>query len=402
MRFCLAVPTYWTHPGGRGEEEVIYDHPTPLDADGTLGRFLDSTQKLTDANSQVVVVAAAAAQSLQAAVEQRVRNLLINHPQSRPPLLFSYSHLGKLQLYCRQQGHADFSGLLSLSGYAAVRNLTLVLANLLGADVMVSLDDDEIIADPQFLARINDDFSTLAKDYEMFGLAGLYETPQGEILAAEPTGDWVIFWPKIRWMNEALAELAATGSHLKLTPLALGGNMAVGASLYRFLPFDPAVTRGEDIDYVINARMFQVPFFLDRDLRVVHDPPAKPHPLWLRLRQDLHRFWYTRQKMLAQDFPMVPSLVTPGEFMPYPGNFLTDDLEIRAYRAHTALALEYLASGQAAEARQTLLNLSVLHVTTPGKSAFRAYLDMVMHWRRLQSWLAQPEVREDTLRALWS
>ena len=58
-------------------------------------------------------------------------------------------------------------------------------------------------------------------------------------------------------MNEALAELAATGSHLKLTPLALGGNMAVGASLYRFLPFDPAVTRGEDIDYVINARMFQ-------------------------------------------------------------------------------------------------------------------------------------------------
>jgi hypothetical protein len=402
MRFCLAVPTYWTHPGGRGEEEVIYDHPTPLDADGTLVRFLDSTQKLTDANSQVVVVAAAAAQSLQAAVEQRVRNLLINHPQSRPPLLFSYSHLGKLQLYCRQQGHADFSGLLSLSGYAAVRNLTLVLANLLGADVMVSLDDDEIIADPQFLARINDDFSTLAKDYEMFGLAGLYETPHGEILAAEPTGDWVIFWPKIRWMNEALAELAATGSQLKLTPLALGGNMAVGASLYRFLPFDPAVTRGEDIDYVINARMFQVPFFLDRDLRVVHDPPAKPHPLWLRLRQDLHRFWYTRQKMLAQDFPMVPSLVTPGEFMPYPGNFLTDDLEIRAYRAHTALALEYLASGQAAEARQTLLNLSVLQVTTPGKSAFRAYLDMVMHWRRLQSWLAQPEVREDAVRALWS
>ena len=381
---------------------MIYDHPTPLDADGTLVRFLDSTQKLTDANSQVVVVAAAAAQSLQAAVEQRVSNLLINHPQPWPPLLFSYSHLGKLQLFCRQQGHADFSGLLSLSGYAAVRNLTLVLANLLGADVMVSLDDDEIIADPQFLARITDDFSTLAKDYEMFGLAGLYETPHGEILAAEPTGDWVIFWPKIRWMNEALAELAATGSHLKLTPLALGGNMAVGASLYRFLPFDPAVTRGEDIDYVINARMFQVPFFLDQDLRVVHDPPTKPHPLWLRLRQDLHRFWYTRQKLLAQDFSMVPSLVTPRELMPYPGNFLTDDLEIRAYRAHTALALAYLASGQAAEANQTLLNLSVLQVTTPEKSAFLAYLDMVLHWRRLQSWLAQPEVREDAVRVLWS
>ena len=134
----------------------------------------------------------------------------------------------------------------------------------------------------------------------------------------------------------------------------------------------------------------------------MHDPPAKPHPLWLRLRQDLHRFWYTRQKLLAQDSPMVPSLVTPAELRPYPGNFLTDDLEIRAYQAHTALALEYLALGQAAEAYQTLLNLSVLQVTTPAKSAFRAYLDMVMHWRRLQSWLAQPEVREDAVRALWS
>jgi hypothetical protein len=89
MRFCLAVPTYWTHPGGQGEEEVIYDHPTPLDADGTLVRFLDSTQKLTDDNTQVVVVAAAAAQSLQAAVDERVNNLLANQPQPRPPRLFS-------------------------------------------------------------------------------------------------------------------------------------------------------------------------------------------------------------------------------------------------------------------------------------------------------------------------
>ncbi len=137
----------------RVEEEVIYDHPTPLDADGTLWRFLDSTQKLTDTNTQVVVVAAAAAESLQVAVEQRVSNLLTSHPQPRPPLLFSYSHLEKLQLYCRQQGHEDFCGLLSLSGYASIRNLTLVLANLLGADVMVSLDDDEIIADAEFLGQ---------------------------------------------------------------------------------------------------------------------------------------------------------------------------------------------------------------------------------------------------------
>ena len=401
MRICLAVPTFWTHPGGQGKEEIIYDHPTPLDAEGTLVRFLNSALTLTSASTSVVVVAAATADSLQTALEQRVMDLLANYPQSRKPLLFSYSHLKKLHSFCDQQGHGEFLDLLSLTGYAAIRNLTLVVANLLAADIMVSLDDDEIIADPNYLIKIIDDFKILAKKYDMFGVAGLYENPRGEILAAEPEGDWVRFWPKIRWMNKGFAELAADGPDLKLTPLALGGNMAVGASLYQFLPFDPAVVRGEDIDYVINARIFQVPFFMDHQIRVVHDPPVKPHPLWRRLRQDLHRFWYTRLKLLSLDTSLNSVLITPVELMPYPGNFLTDDLEIQAYRAHTALAREYLALDQPAEAYQTLLNLSVFQESTPAQNVFQAYLVKVAKWRRLQSWLNQPEVRKAVMEVLW-
>jgi hypothetical protein len=400
MRICLAVPTYWTYPGGRGKEEVIYDHPTPLDADGTLVRFLDSALALTATPVLVVVIAAATADSLQNAVEQRVNDLLANYPQSRKPLLFSYSHLKRLSSFCDQHGHPEFFDLLSLTGYAAIRNLTLVAANLLAADIMVSLDDDEIISDPDYLVKIKNDFKLLAKNYDMFGLAGLYENPQGEILATEPEGDWVQFWPKIRWMNTGFTELAANGPHLKLTPLALGGNMAVGASLYRFLPFDPAVVRGEDIDYVINARIFQVPFFMDSHIRVVHDPPVKPHPLWRRLRQDLQRFWYTRQKLLFQDTTLNSMRVSPAELMPYPGNFLTDDLEIRAYRAHTALAREYLALNRPIDAHQTLLNLSVLE-ETPAQNVFQDYLLKVAKWRRLQSCLNQPEVRKAAMEVLW-
>ena len=154
MRICLAIPTFWTHPGGVGEEEVIYDHPTPLDVDGTLSRCLDSLRKLAAVNTTIVVVVAAAADSLQAAVEQRVRDLVMDLPPSQAPLLFSYTHLKKLHSFCKQQGHGEFLDLLSLTGYAAVRNLTLVAANLVNADIMVSLDDDEIIADADFLTRI--------------------------------------------------------------------------------------------------------------------------------------------------------------------------------------------------------------------------------------------------------
>lgn len=177
--------------------------------------------------------------------------------------------------------------------------------------------------------------------------------------------------------------------------------MAVSASLYRFLPFDPAVVRGEDIDYLINARIFQIPFFMDHQIRVIHDPPVKPHPLWRRLRQDLHRFWYTRLKLISHDSSLDSVLVTPAELMPYPGNFLTDDLEIRAYRAHTVLAREYLALDQPAEAYQTLLNLCVFQELTPTQHVFQTYLKKVSKWRRLQSWLNQPEVRKAAVEVLW-
>ncbi|WP_449244137.1 hypothetical protein [Desulfobacca acetoxidans] len=401
MRFCLAVPTYWTHPGGVGKEEVIYDHPTPLDAPGTLARFLDSLRDLSGPQMQVVIVAAAVAETLAEAVEERLCSILASLPLSCQPLLFSYSHLKKLHSFCRGRGCGDFCGLLSLSGYASIRNLTLVLANLLTAEVLVSLDDDEMLVQSDYLARIEEDYTMLAKDYEKFGLGGLYENPDGGILAAEPTDPWSFWWPKIRWMNQAWSELAAPDANLRLTPLALGGNMVLGAPLYRYLPFDPAVVRGEDVDYVINARMFQVPFFLDHKLRVLHDPPAKPHPRWLRLRQDLNRFWYTRQKLLSQESPPSMALVAPEELMPYPGNFLTEDLELRAYRAHTALALEYLEAGEEEDARQTLLNLAVMQTPPPARSVFQTYLDVVLHWRRLQSWLAAPEVREAALAAIW-
>lgn len=400
MRFCLAVPTYWTHPSSLGAEEVIYDHPTPLDADGDLPRFLDSTRQFLSTEVRVVVVAAATARSLTSAVESRLQHLLAQQP-SPQPLLFSYSHLEKLQTFCRRAGHEDFGGLLSLSGYAAIRNLTLVAANLLNADVLVSLDDDEIITDPDFLTRLAEDVALLAAEQELFGLAGLYESPQGEILVPEPTGAWVKFWPKIRWMNEAFAALAAPGPRLRPTPLALGGNMALGAALFRSVPFDPALTRGEDIDYVLNARMFKVPFYLDPDLRVVHDPPAKPHPLWRRLRQDLQRFWYTRQKLLSQEPSPALTEVREEELQPYPGNFLTADLKIRAYQAHTVLALEYLEAEQIEDARQTLHNLTVLTDPEPIPGVMGTYLALVERWRRLQAWLAQPPIRTAVVEALW-
>ena len=115
--YFVAIPTYWTYPGGQGPEEIVFDHPTPLDAPGTLRRTLESLTSLAAAGAEVGVVAAATAPALEAAVEHRVREVIESPPLSYPVRLFAASHLSILQDFCRTQGRAEWLPLLSLAGY---------------------------------------------------------------------------------------------------------------------------------------------------------------------------------------------------------------------------------------------------------------------------------------------
>jgi hypothetical protein len=402
VAFFLAIPTYWTHPEGKGGEDIIFDHPSPLNTPGTLRRTLESLIPLITPGVTVGVVAAAAAPELSPLVEAWVGELLTSPPLPYPVVFFSASHLEVFQDFLRRQGKEEWGSLLSLAGYSAIRNLTLVLANLWHAEVLVSLDDDEVIEDKDFLTRIIADLAVLGRRHPICGLAGVYLNADGRIYLPEPETPWALFWPKLRWMNQTFAGLLEAEEPLPPTPLGLGGNLALPVSLFRRLPFDPGIPRGEDVDYVVNARMRGIPFFLDQDLRVLHLPPEKPHPTWLRLRQDLVRFAYARRKLREQEPHPDLVRVSAQELAPYPGNFLMDDLEERAHRSHTLLALEYLAAGDTAGARQTLENLRLLQQENQRpQNAFRTYLDLTSRWQELQNWLAHPEVAAQARRALW-
>ncbi|MCL4504250.1 MAG: hypothetical protein M1438_20690 [Deltaproteobacteria bacterium] len=401
LGYFIAIPTYWSRPGSAGPEEVVYDHPTPLDSPGTLRRTLESLAPLVSAGVQVGVVAAAASKDLGKAVESRVRELIHTPPLPFPVAFFSTSHLRALQEFVGQHGQPEWTPLLSLCGYAQIRNLTLILANICAAEVLVSLDDDEIIIDPEFLARIERDFALLSRGYDSFGLAGIYRDAQGGVRLPEPQAPWAGYWPKIRWLNEAFTQLLAA-PRLPATPLALGGNLALSSGVYRRVPFDPAIPRGEDVDYVFNARLLNIPFFLDQELSITHLPPEKPHPLWLKLRQDLLRFAYARQKLRQQEPRPGLARVTAEDLRPYPGHFLGDDLEMRAYQSHTQLAMDYLGEGDSQGARQTLENLILLEqIIHSGKNVFREYLHTVAQWQALQNWLAEPTVAAQAKEAIW-
>jgi hypothetical protein len=400
--YWAAVPTYWTHPGGEGPEEIVFDHPTPLDQGGTLRRTLESLIPLTSQGLEVGVVAAATAPGLEAEVARRVREVMESPPLPYPVRFFAADHLKALRDLCRAQGRAEWLELLSLGGYSQIRNLTLILANICGAKAMLSLDDDEVIADPEFISKIGTDLDLLGREHPVFGLAGIYRQADGGVLLPEPEAPWAVAWPKMRWLNDALEKLVLAGPRLKPTLLGFGGNLVIPAALGRVLPFDPALTRGEDTDYLLNARMWQIPFFLDHSLSIIHLPPDKPHPTWLRLRQDLVRFCYTRLKLRQQQPGMGRATVEVEDLKPYPGNFLTDDLSLRAFQSHTLLALDYLAQGDPEGARQTLMNLVLMQrLEETGTRVYEDYLRTVSHWQALQEWLAQPAVAAQARQAIW-
>jgi hypothetical protein len=400
--FWVAIPTYWTYPGGEGPEELVFDHPTPLDSPGTLRRTLESFIPLVTPGVEVGVVAAATAVSLEDAVESRVREVIASPPLPFPVKLFGASQLKILRDFCRSRGRSEWLPLLSLAGYSQIRNLTLILANLGGAGAMLSLDDDEVIADPDFLAKIEEDLKVLGREHPVFGLAGIYLNGDGSLLLPEPDDPWAEAWPKIRWLNEALQKLMLAGPRLKPTFLGFGGNLVVPQALGRRVPFDPAITRGEDTDYLLNARLLQIPFYLDNTLSIIHLPPEKPHPVWLKLRQDLMRFCYTRLKLRQQEPGPGQSRVTPEDLKPYPGNFLEDDLALRAFLSHNVLAREYLAQGETEAAHQTMENLAMMDRLEHAEvRVYHDYLETVGRWQALQGWLAQPEVAAQARQALW-
>ncbi len=42
------------------------------------------------------------------------------------------------------------------------------------------------------------------------------------------------------------------------------------------VPIDPGITRGEDIDFLLNLRVNGITFFLDRELSLKHHPQEGP------------------------------------------------------------------------------------------------------------------------------
>ncbi len=99
MRLTLVIPSYWGRRSGEpfNPEDAVYDHPTPLDGEGTLARALESLGVLRYEDFRVVVLGVATHAELEEEVESRLEEIVAPFRDRLPVALFSHSHEMRLK-----------------------------------------------------------------------------------------------------------------------------------------------------------------------------------------------------------------------------------------------------------------------------------------------------------------
>jgi hypothetical protein len=221
-----------------------------------------------------------------------------------------------------------------MDSYGGVRNMGLLYAALHGFDTIIMIDDDECI-DANYREEALKFMGDSWRGKTVLGKTGCVVDSKGNKFYDGQISEALQGWPKDELFNREVKRALEKKERLSETRIAFGGNMVLNAALFLQVPFDPYGTRGEDDDYVLNARYCGHSLFFDQKLLLLHLPPERSHNYWTRQRQDILHFRYTREKI--RTFGFAPESL--GEFLGY---FTLDDLEYKAVSSSIQAALHFM------------------------------------------------------------
>lgn len=381
MRTYMVIPTYWTGPNNEwGEGDKVFDHPTPINEEGTLARTLDSLHILEDNEFTLIIIAIATNKKYEKPMKEKLKKMLLKADIPVDTILFTESNLIKL----KKKLFKDYSGedILSLDNYAHIRNMCIFVPYILDAEIVLLIDDDEVFEDPKYVTKAKEFIGKRFYGNTIDGVAGYYLNEDNEYYDKVNIVPWMTYWDRFGGKREAFDRIIGSEPRLKKTPFAFGGAMVIHRNLMRIVPFDPRITRGEDTDYVINARIFGFNFYLDNKLAIKHLPPSKKHPVWKRFREDIFRFLYDKSKFDTQTYKTNLHEIQPEDFDPYPGSFMKPDLGDKIFKTNIILALNYLADGDVEACKGTIENIYLAkYDAIPHNNTFEEYLKFQKEWR---------------------
>ena len=400
MKTTLVIPTYWTvapHQLSLKQKPIaVYDHPTFMTESGTLPRLLRSLEKLcirgVDVPS-IVVLVAVTHQELEREAKERTESILREHKHRLNIVSISSSDLDFLVSRLKKRALSKFAVFLNLIGYSNVRNIGLVISQILGSEAVIFLDDDEVVTDEEFFKKCTEFVGKKYKGKIIGGVTGFYIGSSGSYWLKDDAREWwKTGWRKRRKMNEAF-KIIEGGARLKETPFAFGGNMVLHKRLFEKVPFDPYILRGEDMDMLVNAIMYDFAFLLDNQLWVLHFPEYLARH-WSEMRQDVYRFAYMQRKLQYQKHKNGVTPLQTKSLEPYPGYFLRRNIIFKFVVSGFLSAIYSALKFRTTESMEYLKNikLSLSDVHRYIEKHYKDYFDFQERWAK-----AMPLIREDKL-----
>ena len=393
MRKVVLIPTYWSRKKEEAwqEGDAVYDHPTPLDDEGTLERTLDSMKILAYKDFKLVLLICPTTPEVADEAEQRVMDIVRRANLKAETYIFTIGDLARISdIVFETDVQRRTASLLNMMGYASVRNMCLLCADILAADAAILIDDDEIFEKNDWIERSVEFLGKRIYGDVVYGMAGYYINKYDQYYDDVKSEAWMTYWDRFGFKAKAFDEIIGCPPRIKRTPFAFGGAMILHRDLFQSVPFDPHITRGEDLDYLINSKMYGFSFFLDNTLSIKHLPVSKKHPQWKRIREDIYRFVYERAKIASQYKTGNMVMVTPEDFDPYPGEFLRDDLDEKIFRSNMMLAADYMLKGDSDGCAESLNNIAVSRKEAkPGFDPFSRYRLNQKIWEQISGAVAQ-------------
>ncbi|MCL1834771.1 MAG: cyclic nucleotide-binding domain-containing protein [Oscillospiraceae bacterium] len=389
MRKVVLIPTYWSRKKDDAwhEGDAVYDHPTPIDEEGTLQRTLESMNMLKYKDFKLVLLICPTAPEVAEEAEKRVVEIVKRVDLKAETYIFTIGDLERISnIIYEKDAVRRTASLLVMAGYANVRNMCLLCADILAADAAILIDDDEVFEKTDWIESSVEFLGKRIYGDVVYGMAGYYINKHDQYYDDVKTESWMTYWDRFGAKAAAFDEIIGCPPRVKRTPFAFGGAMILHRDLFQSVPFDPQITRGEDIDYLINSRMYGFSFFLDNTLSIKHLPVPKKHPQWKRIREDIVRFVYERAKINTQYKTGNMVMVTPEDFDPYPGEFLRDDLDEKIFRSNMMLAADYMIQGDSDGCAESLNNIAISRKdAVPNYDAFSRYRHNQKLWEQISS-----------------
>lgn len=320
MNPVIVIPTYVSARRRKDGGSVLtaYDHMTPISQQGEFGRCLKSLQKVRGLGQIVILVASEPTIENQAA--EKVQAVASQFP-SLNTVVVGASEVALVHQRMDQLGLGKLSKEIGLSGYGAIRNLGLLLAAALGFDAVVFLDDDEIVDDPDFLRHAVYGLGKLTKKgIPILAKTGYYLNSEDSHLSKSQDKWYNHFWQQGKAFNKWISK-AMRGPRLSRSNHVCGGCLAIHKEAFKRVSFDAWIPRGEDLDYLLDLRMYGSDIWFDNQWVLRHLPPETESE-GNRFRQDVYRWLYEYRKMEYSRTQIDLLQVKPSSLEPYPGPFL--------------------------------------------------------------------------------